>query len=107
MAAVYERELTYLVDYARTDWLGFSAIVGSAAVLSRRDGTRGQQEFMFDLVGDLLDRGVSAGDLTSSDAVPFRAWAGRTHDVMLRIRQAVDSLGHLPDTGDVCWFAIL
>ncbi|MEP9417625.1 hypothetical protein ABLE92_25230 [Gordonia sp. VNQ95] len=62
---------------------------------------------MFDLVGDLLDRGVAAGDLTSSDTVPFRGWPGATHDVMLRIRPAVDYLDHLPDTGEVCWFAIL
>ncbi|OPX17053.1 hypothetical protein B1964_01565 [Gordonia sp. i37] len=72
LAGAYEHELRYLIDYARTDWLGFSTIVCSTSVLSRLDGTRRrQQEFAFDLVGDLLDRSIVAGDFTSSDEIPF------------------------------------
>lgn len=106
-AARYKRELSYLIDYARTDWLGFSPIVGSAATLSRRDGTRSQQDFMFELIGDLLERGVRAGDRTSSDEIRFEPWTGTEHAVMQHIRRSVASIGHLPDSGEVSWFAIL
>lgn len=103
----YERELQYLLDYARDDWVGFSVISGTVASLLGKGATR--QELVslaLRVIGDLYDRGVRAGDLTSSEAHPFSPWSTEKQGTLDRVESEMRKLPGLPDSGDVCWFTV-
>ncbi|MCP9207267.1 hypothetical protein [Streptomyces cucumeris] len=58
------------------------------------------------MISDLYDRGVRAGDLTSSDAHPFTPWDATKGETLDRIRSEMAKLPGLPDSGDICWFTV-
>ncbi|MFW0796548.1 hypothetical protein AAFP30_22255 [Gordonia sp. CPCC 205515] len=104
----YQENLDYLVDYAKDDWVGFSPIVGAATSLVRSAYSReSATDMVLALISDLLDQGVQAGDLTDSDEKPFVPWVLTKSEVLERIRADMVALPELPDSGDICWFAIL
>ncbi|MCA1217784.1 hypothetical protein [Streptomyces sp. 8L] len=103
----YSEELSYLAAYAHDDWLGFSVLVGSVGTLLGKGHTaREQTRLLPRIVGDLLARGAAAGDLTDDLDQPFEAWGTGTVETVSRIAGAIDGLGRLPESGDVCWFTV-
>ncbi|MBU3866371.1 hypothetical protein KN815_20560 [Streptomyces sp. 4503] len=100
-------EFRYLLEYARNDWLGFSVISGAVAGELGKGASHTQLiELAVRLIGDLYDRGVRAGDLTSSDAHPFAPWGTAKGETLDRIRSEMAALPGLPDSGDICWFTV-
>ncbi|AEM87128.1 hypothetical protein [Streptomyces violaceusniger] len=102
-----EEEFKYLLEYAHDDWLGFSVISGAVASILGKGASQSQlREMTVRLIGDLYDRGVRAGDLTSSDAHPFAPWSTTKGETLDRIRSEMAKLPGLPDSGDICWFTV-
>lgn len=107
MVGKYEDEFKYLLEYAHDDWLGFSVISGAVASILGKGASQSQlRELAVCLIGDLYDRGVRAGDLTSSDAHPFAPWGTAKGGTLDRIRSEMAKLPGLPDSGDICWFTV-
>ncbi|WP_431770966.1 hypothetical protein [Streptomyces cucumeris] len=105
--ARWNEEFRYLLEYARADWLGFSAISGAAASELGKGASQSQlREAALRLIGYLYDQGVRAGDLTSSDAHPFAPWDATKGETLDRIRSEMAKLPGLPDSGDICWFTV-
>jgi hypothetical protein len=103
--ADYAEELSYLSDYVHDDWLGFSVLVGTVGKLLGKGHTREEQTaLLLRIVGDLLDEGAEAGDLTDDPGTPFTAWGTGRDETLARITAAVEELGRLPESGDICWF---
>jgi hypothetical protein len=104
-SASIRQEVEFLNSYTHDDWLGFSVITGGIA--SARRGNEPEplfRELVLAVVRELLDLGVSAGDLTASDEHPFIPWSGSVDEVMARIEQGIADLGRLPKSSEVCWF---
>ncbi|MFI9002066.1 hypothetical protein [Streptomyces sp. NPDC053541] len=100
-------ELDHLVAYAHDDWLGFSVISGAVGtILGRGAPAADQVELLLRLVGALYDAGARPGDLTDSAEEPFRPWPLERAEALERIAAEVRALPGLPDSGDVCWFAV-
>lgn len=103
----YREELLYLTEYVHDDWLGFSVIVGAVGTLLGKGRLLEERTtLLLRIVGDLLDQGAEAGDLTDDPGRPFKAWGTGKDETISRIRSAIDELGHLPDSGDICWFTV-
>ena len=97
-----------MVEYAGSDWVGFSPIVGSAVTLMGAEYSLGSAHALIvRLIGALLRVGVRAGDLTSDDDHPFAPWPLDESDVIARIDRELRGLDTLPDSGDICWFTSL
>ncbi|MCX4750274.1 hypothetical protein OG455_32980 [Kitasatospora sp. NBC_01287] len=102
----YLDELSYLNDYVRDDWLGFSVITGSAAKLLGDEYSRpAERELCLRLIRDLLSEGARAGDLSADPDHPFLPWESDAAGSLTRIRAELEALGKSPDSGDVCWFS--
>ncbi|WP_432588346.1 hypothetical protein ABVG11_25540 [Streptomyces sp. HD1123-B1] len=100
-------EFRYLLEYAQNDWLGFSVISGAVAGMLGKGASQPRlMDMTLRLIGDLYDRGVRAGDLTSSDAHPFAPWDATKGETLHRIRSEMAKLPGLPDSGDICWFTV-
>ncbi|WP_432010732.1 hypothetical protein [Streptomyces cucumeris] len=107
MVGKYGEEFNYLLEYAHEDWVGFSVISGAVAgILGKGAGQPQLREMAIRLIGDLYDRGVRAGDLTSSDTHPFTPWGATKAETLDRIRSEMAKLPGLPDSGDICWFTV-
>ncbi|MEU7031059.1 hypothetical protein AB0A60_30770 [Streptomyces sp. NPDC046275] len=101
------RELDYLVAYAHDDWLGFSVISGAVGTLLGSGAPAAARvELLLRLVGALYDAGARPGNLTDSAEEPFRPWPLERTGALERIAAEVRALPGLPDSGDVCWFAV-
>jgi hypothetical protein len=102
----YAEELSYLADYVHDDWLGFSVIVGAVGTLLGKGRTQQERtDMLLVIVGDLLDRGAEAGELSDDAAQPFTAWGTSKDETLSRIASAIAGLGRLPESGDICWFS--
>lgn len=102
-----DREIGYLLEYARDDWLGFSVISGAVAILLGKGATRQElTSVTLRVVGDLYDRGVRAGDLTASEVRPLSPWHADKQETLDRIELAMRKLPGMPDSGDICWFTV-
>jgi hypothetical protein len=100
----YREELSYLAEYVNDDWLGFSVITGTAAALLGTGYNLEQEErLVLRIVGDLLDLGAQAGDLSDDPEEPFKPWHTDESESLLRIETELKSLGHSPESGDICW----
>ncbi|MFF5778874.1 hypothetical protein ACFY7Y_18240 [Streptomyces virginiae] len=103
----YRRELDYLIRYAHDDWLGFSVVSGAVGgLLGRGASFEVQLGLLLRIVGDLYDAGARAGDLTESTSEPFLPWNADKAEALTRIAAEVEPQSRLPDSGDVCWFAV-
>lgn len=105
--SVTREDLEYLLQYAQDDWVGLSVLVAkSGHVLGKGASDEQILEVMLSTISELIDHGAVPGDLV--DQSPgFAAWAGSKSDRLSRIRAAVQQLGRLPYTGEVCWIHIL
>jgi hypothetical protein len=100
----YREEFSYLAEYADDDWLGFSVITGTAATLLGKGYSLEQEErLVLRIVGDLLDLGAQAGDLSDDPDGPFKPWHTGKNESLTRIETELKSLGRSPESGDICW----
>ena len=103
----YGEELSYLADYVRDDWLGFSVITGIVGkLLGKGSLLEERRRLTLRIVGDLLDLGAEAGDLTDDPDHPFKAWGTGKAATVSRVESALGELGHLPESGDIGWFTV-
>lgn len=103
----YTEELDYLAEYVHDDWLGFSVVVGTVGKLLGKGRTLEERTgLLVRIVGDLLAQGAEAGDLTDDPDRPFTAWGTSRDETLSRIKSAIDGLGRLPESGDICWFTV-
>ncbi|WP_157537572.1 hypothetical protein [Kitasatospora azatica] len=102
----YLEEFSYLSDYVREDWLGFSVITGAAAkLLGDEYSVPAERELCLRLIRDLLAEGARAGDFSEAlPGNPFVPWELDAAGTLARIRAELEALGKSPDSGDVCWF---
>ena len=100
----YAEELSYLASYARSDYLGMGVIVGSVAHLIRDDwNSLRERELALRLIGDLLDLGASAGDLSADPGQTLIPWGLDRLGILARIEEEWHQLGRSPDSGEICW----
>lgn len=103
----YRQEFSYLAEYVEDDWLGFSVITGTVGKLVGEGASVEQQNRLtLRIVGELLDLGAQAGDLSDDQDQPFKPWSSNKTETLLRIESELESLGHAPDSGDICWITL-
>jgi len=103
----YGEEFSYLADYVHEDWLGFSVITGTVGKLLGKGHTMEERKRLtLRIVGDLLDLGAKAGDLTADPEKPFVPWDTDRAATLSRIGSEMESLGHSPESGDICWITV-
>lgn len=79
-------------------------LVGAGGQLLGRGHTlRERTALLLRIVGDLLDAGAEAGDLTDDLGAPFAARGAGRDETLTRIKAAVEDLGRLPEPGEICW----
>ncbi|WP_141924263.1 hypothetical protein [Haloactinospora alba] len=101
----YREELSYLVSYAASDWLHFYPVEGAARVLLGDDANEDQvRETVLSLVGDLLDAGAQAVELTSADDPAHVPWGLSRAETLARIRSELENLDDPLDSIHICWF---
>ncbi|MFF4501609.1 hypothetical protein [Streptomyces sp. NPDC001401] len=103
----YGEEFSYLADYVHEDWLGFSVITGTVGkLLGKGHSMEERKRLTLRIVGDLLDLGAKAGDLTADEEKPFIAWETDKAATLSRIKSEMESLGRSPESGDICWITV-
>ncbi|MCC3774093.1 hypothetical protein [Streptomyces sp. UNOB3_S3] len=102
---VYEEELEYLLDYARS-LLHFIPLRDSAEIAAGDDATEEQvQGVTLELIGDLIDRGVIVGDQTSGAREGFVPWNLSKEEALRRVAEEMKSREEDPtDFVYICWF---
>jgi hypothetical protein len=104
----YRNHVSFFLDYAREDWLGFSVINPRIVNLIGREATFEQKiSMMITIVSDLLDAGAKIGDFADSEGAPFMAWPGGKEESLARLENEIRALGDLLMTGDVGWITFL
>ncbi|MFI5593306.1 hypothetical protein ACIA5G_50235 [Amycolatopsis sp. NPDC051758] len=100
---VGEKDLAYLLDYAREDWVGMSPISAVAGTIAGQGATSDElTAALLAVIGDLIDRGAVPGDLVAEDP-GFTPWPGTKEERLRRIAAETAELGRLPETGEVAW----
>ena len=96
-------EIDSFVKEASDDYVGLWQIIRRA----RHHATNKSdiQYFTFAVVKGILDRQLAAGNLTKEGG--FEPWRGQhPGEVINRIQQEWQELGHDPTIDDIAWFAL-
>jgi hypothetical protein len=96
-------DLDYLLDYAREDWVGMSAVSAVVGAAATKGATFDELiSAMLTVVGELTDCGAVPGDLLEQEP-GFRPWPGTKEAHLRRIEAEIKALGRLPESGEVAW----
>ncbi|WP_371790382.1 hypothetical protein OG285_05840 [Streptomyces sp. NBC_01471] len=106
MSEIYESELAYLVQYAEQTSVYFT-ILWDAAETVADDGSSVPevQKAALSLVGDMLDRGIRAGDMSPQEGEEVVPWDLSREGVLHRIEREMQMYDDPYDYIKICWFS--
>lgn len=103
--AKYAEEFDYLLEYARTDFVGFHVVTGAAvSILGMEAGDAECRSMILRLVADLFTQGVHPGNFDPRDG-SFAAWDASPDAALRRIVAEMTAMDHLPEAAEICWFS--
>ncbi|MGW2398726.1 hypothetical protein ACWCYY_19455 [Kitasatospora sp. NPDC001664] len=102
---LYKEELDYLVAYAHDALVYFFVVRDAAEKLAGSGATEDAiRDMTVQLVGDMVDAGISVGDISEKPDVDFEPWGLPKGEVLERIRREMDELDDSDSFLQICWF---